>query len=54
MDNYDINEVLEYAEDLKKEFRNKDDIEAFNQAIARLADAIQNLHCVDSFEDIRK
>jgi cell fate (sporulation/competence/biofilm development) regulator YlbF (YheA/YmcA/DUF963 family) len=53
MDNYDIEEVLEYAEDLKRELKSKDDIEAFNQAVMRLSDVVQKLNCIDSFEDIR-
>lgn len=54
MDEYDINEVLEYASDLKREFSSKEDLTEFNQAIMRLAEAVQKLHVVDSFDEIKK
>lgn len=53
MSEYDINEVLEYAEDLKKELRSKSDIDEFNQSIMRLSDAISKLHVIDNFEEIK-
>jgi len=54
MEEWDINEVLEYAADFKREIEAKDDVNALNQAIMRLRDATQNLTCIDSFDDIRK
>lgn len=53
MDEYSLNEVLEYADDLKREFNDKNDVDAFNQAVMRLCSAVQNLSCIDSFREIR-
>lgn len=52
MDEYKINEVIEYANDLKREFSSKDDIDEFNQAIMRLSDAAADLHIIESFDEI--
>ena len=52
MTEYDIDEVLEYAEDLRAQNTSKDNIDEFNQAIMRLADAVQNIHVVDCFGEI--
>ena len=54
MDKYDIEEVLDYAKDLKREFVSKNDIDEFNQAIMRLASAVRQLHVVESFDNIRE
>jgi len=53
MNEYTIEQVIELAEDFKREFKNKDDIDEFNQAVMRLADAVSNLHVVDSFDEIK-
>jgi len=54
MDEFDINEVLEYANDLKREYADKEDVDNFNQAVMRLKDAVQNLTVIDSFDEIRE
>jgi hypothetical protein len=54
MDEYNINDVLECADALKIEYRTKDDVEAFNQAVMRLRDAAQHLTIIDSFDDIKE
>ena len=48
LDNFD--EVLEYAQDFKREFHSRDDVDNFNQAVIRLRDAVDNINCIDSFD----
>lgn len=36
MDEYDLNEVFEYADDLKRAYASKEDVEEFNQAALEL------------------
>jgi len=54
MEEYDLNEVFEYADDLKRAYESKDDVEEFNQAVMRLRDVAQNLSVIDSFENVRE
>ena len=54
MFDYEILEVLEYAEDLKNAYAHKDDIEEFNQAVMRLADSVQNIHVIDDFNELKE
>ena len=49
---YEMNEVFEYANDLKREYESKDDVENYNQAIMRLRTAVEQLSCIDSFEEM--
>lgn len=54
MGEYEINEVLEFVDDFKREIEAKDDVNALNQAIMRLRDSVQNLNCIDSFDDLEQ
>ncbi len=49
---YDIEEVIEYSNDLKRAWRDKDDTDEFNQAVMRLCDAVQQLSVIDDFKEI--
>ena len=53
MNEHTLDEVIEYAKDLERELSSKDDVDSFNQAIMRLADAVSNIHVVDSFDEIQ-
>ena len=48
-----IDEVLEYAEDLKREWRKRDDVHEFNQAVMRLSDAALQLSTVNDFDEVK-
>ena len=54
MDEWTINEVISEFYDFEREWRAKDDVDSFNQAIMRLRKNVEDLCVIDSFDEVRE